>query len=110
MSPTEELSADDKRIRAERARSALADLGWAFDSYEAQLMTDWAESKPSRQTDREAIYHRVKSLNAIKGGLERIVAEYEGEQALAEAERQRNDENLKAEEARREYRARYPRG
>lgn len=81
---TEELSADDKRIRAERARTALADLGWAFDEFEAKLKESWTETEPSKPNKRETIYHRLKALRSLRDGLQSIVNEYENDLVMNE--------------------------
>lgn len=81
---TDELSADDKRIRAERARVALADLGWAFDEFEAKLQTSWGETEPSKPHKREVIYHRLKALQSLRGGLQSILNDHENDQVILE--------------------------
>lgn len=107
---SDDLTADDKRIRAERARGALNDLGWAFDDYEAQLMADWGETKPSKSADREAIYHRVKALKAIRGGLQNIVSKYDDDEAMAERKRKEEDAKRLVEQELEQRRAKLPRG
>lgn len=86
---SEELTADDKRIRAERARTALTDLGWAFDEFEAKLQTSWGETEPSKPQKREVIYHRLKALQSLRGGLQSIVNDYDNDEIIRETKSQR---------------------
>jgi len=89
---TEELSADDKRIRAERARTALKDLGWAFDEFEQKLKENWADSDATHAEAREAIYHRLGALRSIRDGLQSIVTDYDNDEVMREhRERTRTD-------------------
>lgn len=86
---SDELSADDKRIRAERARTALSDLGWAFDEFEAKLQFSWGETEPGKPHKREVIYHRLKALQSLRGGLQSILNEYQNDEVIREAKSQR---------------------
>ena len=40
-----ELSAEDRRIRAQRARAVIEDAGWAFDEYVAEQNKRWINAR-----------------------------------------------------------------
>jgi hypothetical protein len=89
---TDDLTADDKRIRANKARTALTDLGWAFDEFEQKLKENWADSEATHAEAREVIYHRLGALRSIRDGLQSIVTEYDNDEVIRVArERTRDD-------------------
>jgi hypothetical protein len=87
-----DLSLEERRNRANRAKAALDDLGWAFESYEDKLTEGWKQSNFDQAEHREVIWHRLRTLKGLKDGLVSFINDYEDEQVLHDArERNRTD-------------------
>ena len=87
-----DLSLEERRNRSNRAKAALDDLGWVFDAYEDKLTEGWKQSNYDQAEHREVIWHRLRTLKGLKGGLVSFINDYEDEQVLHDArERNRTD-------------------
>lgn len=110
MAEVVQLDSDQKRIRAAKAKSGLADLGWAFDEFEEKLKESWTETEASKPAKREAIYHRLKALRSLRGGLQDIVSEHEADELLTEEKRKKAEADRELEHQREQRRTARPRG
>ena len=89
---SEDLTLEARRIRFNRAKAALDDLGWAFESYESKLTDGWKLTQPNDIDDRELIYHRLRALKGLKDGLVSFINDYQDEEVMREhRERNRTD-------------------
>lgn len=89
---SEDLTLEARRIRSNRAKAALDDLGWAFDAYEDKLTDGWKQSNFDQADHREVIWHRLRTLKGLKDGLVSFINDYQDEETLRDArERNRTD-------------------
>lgn len=81
------MTPDEKIRRANEAQALLSNETYreAWASLDADLTNQWALTSPLDQANRERYYHQLTGLRAVKGRLERWIAE--GKEAGREIER-----------------------
>lgn len=81
-----ELSAEDRRIRAQRARAVIEDAGWAFDEYVTEQQKRWinASDDDHGQAERDRAWRNVHVALSLKAQLILTINRSEDEEALRE--------------------------
>lgn len=78
--------ADEKRIRYQRALTAIEDAGWLFDEYVAEQQSRWlnASDTDNGKDERDRAWRNVRVALSLKGQLALIINRYQDEVALNE--------------------------
>lgn len=84
-----DLDAEERRLRALRAREVLNGAGWAFDEHISDLTRELLGTGPADADKRELIYHQIDAAAQIKGRLARIIELQEAEEAKNERRERR---------------------
>ena len=77
-----DLTPEEKRIRALRAREVIDGAGWAFDAYAAKLHEGWELSNHDQAEHREIIWQRLKARKGLKDGLLSFINDYENDEVI----------------------------
>lgn len=87
-----ELTADDKRIRAQQALDAITNAGWVFDEYVAKQQKRWmgAPDTTDGKEEREQAWRNVHVALSLKLELASVINNYQDEGVLREHRERRN--------------------
>ena len=79
-----ELSAEDRRLRAQRARAAIEDAGWAFDEVAHRNFDEWLNTAPEQTEQRERLWRMARQTMSVKATLVATIDNYTDEGVLRE--------------------------
>jgi hypothetical protein len=68
-----EPDAEERRLRALRAREVLNGAGWLFEEYISDLTRDLLGTDPDESEKREQFFHQIDAAAQLRGRLEQII-------------------------------------
>lgn len=89
-----ELTADDKRIRAQQALDAITNASWVFAEYIEKQQKRWmgAPDTTDGKEEREQAWRNVHVALSLKLELASVINNYQDEEALRAARNRRNND------------------
>jgi hypothetical protein len=84
MTSISELSAEDRRIRAQQAKSAIDSAGWAFDEVARRNFDEWLNTGPEQTEQRERLWRMARQTMSVKATLVATIDNYTDEGVLRE--------------------------
>lgn len=79
-----ELTAEDRRIRAQQALDAINNAGWVFDEWARDHFDQWLNTGAEQTDTRERLWRAAHMAMRIKAELVRTINEYEDAKVLNE--------------------------
>jgi hypothetical protein len=80
----DDLTREERRIRAQQALDAITNAGWAFDEHARSHFDQWLRTTPEQTDQRERLWRNAHMALSIKAELALTIDNWQNEETLRE--------------------------